>query len=77
MYGVEIVPTRCKSQAEYLVMRVSKLFADRGQVNAIGNASFWLVAFIEVYASPIALDRATGTKIFIWSVILRSAQVFS
>lgn len=38
----------------------------RGQVIAIGNASFWLVAFIEVYAAPIALSRATGAKIFIW-----------
>jgi hypothetical protein len=42
---------------------------DRGQVVSIGNATFWLIAFIEVYASPIALDRATGAKIFIWFCI--------
>jgi hypothetical protein len=39
---------------------------DRGQVISAGNALFWLCAFIEVYAAPIALDRATGAKIFIW-----------
>ncbi|KAM0752580.1 general substrate transporter [Meredithblackwellia eburnea MCA 4105] len=38
----------------------------RGQVASIGNALFWTITFVEVYAGPIALaNPSVGTKIFI------------
>ena len=48
----------------YVNLMIASL--DRGQVISAGNALFWTCAFIEVYAAPIALDRAKGAKIFIW-----------
>jgi len=39
----------------------------RGQVNVIGMTFFYMYAFIEVYAVPIALRKGL-TKIFIWFV---------
>lgn len=68
LYAVEIVPTKCTRSFPNLLHTLTDTVEDRGQVNSIGNATFWLVAFIEVYAAPIALDRATGAKIFIWYV---------
>lgn len=46
----------------------------RGQVNAVSNISTWFLAFVVVYAGPIAVTRS-GVKAFVWFICVCIAVI--